>query len=299
MKKKLNIDVGGSVTEFKAYAKYLEMKNKLYRSLFRGKGLIFDGFRTYSPDDDAKDIDWKTSARANRIIMKKYKEERELKFIFVVDVSDSMVFGSEKKLKCEYTGEIVAALGNLILESGDKIGLLIYNGKSHLYIPPTRKRQQLNIILNSLMEPNNYGGKSDFGSALEFIDKNLGNKINVVMFFSDFLHFDRSYEKQLKQIVARYETIAFMVKDRLDKTLPNTNQEIKIQNPNTSEQIIINPEIARKKYEKFAAEQEKMVESVFVSNQIDFLELVTDKPFVNFLVEFLEERLLKRKGGIF
>lgn len=298
MKKKLNIDFVRSISEFEGFAKYLEMKNKLYRTLFRGKGPIFDGFRDYTQDDDAEYIDWKTSLRAGKIIVKKYKEERALNFVFVVDASDGMVFGSGKKLKCEYAGEVMAAMGKLILESGDRLGLLMFNGKVELFVPPSSKPGHLNYILSLLSNPDNYGGHSNFSSALDYINNNFTKKINVLVFFSDFTKFGKEFEKPLNLISSKFETMAMIVRDRFDKTLPDFNGEIIIEDPNTYEQMIINPRLARRKYEKFASEQESMVMSVFSRGRIDTLELITDKPFVVPLVQFLEERTLKRKEVI-
>ena len=125
--KRLNVDIPKSVGEFQALSKEFELKAKLYKTLFRGKGLDFDGYRTYAPEDDAQNIDWKASKRSNELLVKQYIEERNLKVVFVIDVGENMVTGSTEKLKCEYVAEIVAALAHLIIISGDKIGFILYN----------------------------------------------------------------------------------------------------------------------------------------------------------------------------
>jgi len=100
---------------------------------------------------------------------------------------------------------------------------------------------------------------------------------------------------KINLISAKFETIALMVKDPLDISLPDIGREIIIEDPVTKEQMVINPRIARREYEKNAAEKEKIVIDIFKSCNVDFLRLTTDKSFVEPLANFLKERVEKRK----
>ena len=75
-KEKLNVDIPRAISDFEAAAKEFELKEKIYKIIFRGKGLDFDRYRDYAPDEDATSIDWKASKRANKLIAKQYIEER-------------------------------------------------------------------------------------------------------------------------------------------------------------------------------------------------------------------------------
>ena len=66
-----------------------------YKSVFKGKGSEFDGYRDYSLDDDASLIDWKASVRGNKLFVKQFVEERNINIFFLVDVSESMVLGQQ------------------------------------------------------------------------------------------------------------------------------------------------------------------------------------------------------------
>ena len=56
-----------------------------YKSVFKGKGIEFDGFRAYSEnDDDASLIDWKASIRANEMLIREFVEERNMNIFFLV-----------------------------------------------------------------------------------------------------------------------------------------------------------------------------------------------------------------------
>src|SRR3972149_6381710 len=96
--KRLNVDVAGSITELQAVLKEFRLRRDIYKILFRGKGLEFDGYRDFSPDDNAEDIDWKATARSQKLLVRRYKEEREMKIMFLIDTGTNMVFGSTEKL---------------------------------------------------------------------------------------------------------------------------------------------------------------------------------------------------------
>ena len=65
-----------------------------YQAVFRGRGLEFDELRPYVPGDDVRSIDWKAYARSGQPMIRRYREDRDLTVMFVVDVSASQRAGS-------------------------------------------------------------------------------------------------------------------------------------------------------------------------------------------------------------
>src|SRR3989339_852812 len=145
-KGKLNVDVADAITQLESMIKEFKLKRDIYRLIFRGKGLEFEGFRSYSPDDDASDIDWKASSRAQELLVKQYKEERDLKIVFMLDVGSNMVFGSTKKIKCEYALELIAALTNLMLYFNESIFSVIII--SDLLSSTNETEKKLSLLAN-------------------------------------------------------------------------------------------------------------------------------------------------------
>ena len=68
-----------------------------YESVFKGRGMEFDEVREYQPGDDVRSIDWNVTARAGKPFIKKFREERELTVIFLVDLSASGSFGTHPR----------------------------------------------------------------------------------------------------------------------------------------------------------------------------------------------------------
>ena len=291
-KRTLNVDVGRSISEFRAAMKEFELKYKLYRLILRGKGLEFDSYREYSPDEDAEAIDWKASMRANKLLARRYKEERNLKVVFIIDVGDNMVFGTTKKLKCEYAVEIIAAFAHLIVTSGDKIGYVLFSEDVKDYIKPSAGLKQFNRLIADISNPDIYSGMSNLSNALEFVLTYV-NGIESAIIVSDFLNFDQVAARKLSLVANKVETVALMVKDPLDRALPNVSGELIVEDPKTGQQLLINPKLVRGAYERYSLEQENFLRGVCIRYDIDLLELITDKSFVPYLSGFLKGRVKK------
>jgi uncharacterized protein (DUF58 family) len=292
--KRLNVDVASSISEFLAVMKEFRLKRDIYRLIFRGKGLEFEAFRDFSPDDDAEVIDWKTSSRAQKLLVKQYKEERDLKIMFLIDVGSNMIFGSGQKLKCEYITELVAAFSKLIMDSSDKVGFFLFSDELKHYIKPKSGEKHFQFFIDLLSSADTYGGVTNLDLGLDFAMRYLDKSINSVILISDFLRISKDTEKRINLLSSLYETVIIRVRDLLDVTLPNVEGEITLENPATGEQVVVNPKIARANYEKHAREQSKFVEDIFKKSQADYLDLITTKSFSVPLAIFLKQRIDKK-----
>lgn len=291
----MNLDIEGKISEFERLMKEFMARKPIYKIIFRGKGLEFDSYRYYAPDDDSKDIDWKASNRANKLLVKQYVEERDLKIMFVVDVGENMISGSAEKLKCEYAAEVCAAFAHLVIGYGDKIGFVFFNGGESKIELPQSGLKQFEIFANELSNPLLYGGVSDTGKVLDFILDYFDDSISVIILVSDFIRTKKDIVKNINFLSEKFETIAIMIRDPLDETMPLIKGEVAIEDPATGEQIIVNPAMARKTYEKNAMEQKEMIKEIFMNAGADFLQLNTKEDFPIPLAEFLNERVKKGK----
>ena len=292
--RKLNADISGSISEFQAVMKEFLLKYKLYRILLRGKGLEFETYRNYAPDDDAASIDWKASKRANNLLVKQYRDERNLKIMFLIDVGENMIFGSSKKLKCEYAAEVIAAFSHLIITSGDKAGFILFSDRVKDFSVPSGGKRNFQRFMDNLTKAENYGGPSNINKAIDFVLSYLGKNIDSVVMVSDFISFNQESEKKFSLISSKFETVALVIRDPLDNTLPEFSREVVIQDPKTGQQLLVNPKLAKSIYEQYSKEQENKMKRACLQNRIDILELMTNEPFVPSLSQFLKGRTKKK-----
>lgn len=285
-----NIDVDSAITQLRSSLHHFEIRTKKFVKFFRGKSFEFDGFREFSPDDDVSIIDWKVSVRSNKLLVRRYLEEAPLKIIFAIDTSDNMVFGSTEKLKCEYAAELALGLSHLILRYNNRVGFILFNDKE-IYIPARTGTHHFLQLTDALKDPKNYGGDSRFDRISEFISKQFDSSLTALIIISDFARISRKVKKQFDFISERYETLAFFIRDPIDKSLPDADGEFVIEDPRTKEQILLDPNLARAQYKKFMKEEENKIKDILKKAGIDYVELMTDKSFVPDVTEFIKNRV--------
>jgi len=294
MEKKFNADIYKSIFEFENLINEIIPRRLLYRVIFRGRGLDFDGYRKYYTDEDSSVIDWKASLRNNSLLARQYIEERDLRVIFIIDMSENMVFGSQEKLKCEYAAEVAASFSHILNRTGDKFGFILFNKDIFTFSLPSSGKKQHDNFVFELINPDNYKGNYYLSHILEKITTIIDSSIDMLVFISDFLKLGKEHFDKFNYFGSLYESIAISIKDPLDVVLPEINKEIIIQDSNTGEKILINPSVVRKVYEKHALEQIHEMRDMFQKSNIDILELYTDEDYKQKLAYFLKRRAEKR-----
>ncbi len=140
-----------------------------YESVFKGRGMEFDEVREYQPGDDVRSIDWNVTARAGKPFIKKFREERELTVIFLVDLSASGSFGSMKQTKNELAAEICALLAFAAIKNNDKVGLIAFTDQVEQFIPPGKGARHVLRVIREILtfRPSRTG--TDIARALDYL----------------------------------------------------------------------------------------------------------------------------------
>jgi uncharacterized protein (DUF58 family) len=124
-----------------------------HRSAQRGRGLEFEEVRLYAPGDDARNIDWRVTARRGRVHTKLFREERERPVWLVADLHAGLYFGSRRQLKSALLLRTAAILAWVAAVGGDRVGAVIANGNSEpLIFPPRAREAGVLPILQALVE---------------------------------------------------------------------------------------------------------------------------------------------------
>src|SRR3954466_5998257 len=97
-----------------------------YRTLFRGYGLDLADLREYPHGDDVRHIDWNVTARLQTPYVREYNEEREVAASFLLDLSASVDFGSQRMKKQAVSTEFVTVLARILTRHGNRVGALRY-----------------------------------------------------------------------------------------------------------------------------------------------------------------------------
>ena len=289
--KQVKLDLTGGIKRLRAATTQIVNTRFIgrYKSVFKGRGLEFAGYRPYTPNDDASTIDWKASVKSKKLLVKEFVEERNLNIFFIMDVSSSMVYGTIDKLKMEYAGEIAAAISYSVLQAGDGIGFVMFNDKIVKAKPPETGVIQYQNFIKALVNPNNYGGKYDLNEALKYVLAFL-KEDSIVIIISDFIGLKKEWEKYIKIISRKYDLIGVMIRDPRDRTLPDYSGQAVLEDPYSGRQLLVRPEFIEEDYKKYVLKEEQTIRKVFFEADADFVELTTDKTFVEPLTNLFKKR---------
>ena len=144
----------------------------------------FSEVREYQPGDDIRSIDWNVTARVGKPFIKRFDEERELTILFLVDVSTSGVFGSQRS-KIETAIETAATLMFSALKNNDKVGLITFADKVLHFYRPRKGKSNVLHLLRELIAVEPTGNETDLLSALEYVNRTQKRRA-VVFLLSDF-----------------------------------------------------------------------------------------------------------------
>src|SRR5581483_4637751 len=117
----------------------------------KGSGFEFDQIRDYQLGDDIRFIDWASSLRMQKMLVKQYFEERNRTIIIALDVSSSGLFSSSDEHKLATMAQVACVLA-LVAEYGkDAVGLLLFSDTVELYLPPSRGKAHVHELMRKVM----------------------------------------------------------------------------------------------------------------------------------------------------
>ena len=266
-----------------------------YKSRFKGRGIEFQDYMEYISGDDASLIDWKASVRSNKILVREYTEERSIRIFFLIDVSNSMIYTTGRKLKSEFVGELITSLAFIMVKSADQIGFALFNDKIVTKAPILGGLVQYYKLIDTLINAENYGGGYDLNQALNFAFSYVRPK-SMIIIISDFIGLKSlDWQESIRANAKRFDILTFMIRDPADTTLPKSKRGIVLKDPFSNKKVRIYGERVRQRYEAYVKQQEKKIEEFFVNAGADFLRLDTSKSFVEPVIKFFRGRKEKWK----
>ena len=193
-----------------------------HRSAQRGRGLEFEEVRRYTPGDDARNIDWRVTARRGQTHTKLFREERERPVWLLADLHNGLYFGSRHQLKSSLLLRSAALLGWVAAMDGDRLGALISDSKDQLHIFRPRAREAGVLpVLEALIESQpRQPGVSDKGSLNTLLTtlKPLLQPGSLVLILSDFSGLDAETETLLASLALHCDCRLLWLMDPLERT---------------------------------------------------------------------------------
>ena len=270
----------------------------MHRSPFHGFSVEFAEHREYAPGDDLKHLDWKVLGRTDRLYIKQYEEETNLRCTFLVDVSESMRYaGSSGGMsKFRYAACLAASLAWLLQQQQDSVGLATFDDDVRAYLPPSANPNHLKRLVHELSQ-----ASLKAKTTIEPICHNLAEKVHrrgLVCLVSDLFVDVDGLLRGLRHFRHRnHEVIVLHVlhQDELDFPFQGNTLFRGMENAG---RLMIEPRALRDGYlaalERFCADVKRRC----VTNQIDYKLISTADHLDAALLAFLAARAAAvRKAG--
>lgn len=276
-----------------------------YNSVFKGQGMDFEEVREYTPGDDIRAIDWNVTAKMGHPFVKRFREERELTLMLVVDVSASGDFGSQEESKREMMAEMASVLAFSAIRNNDKVGLLLFTDQVEAFIPPQKGRQHVLRIIRELLffEPQSTG--TDIKVALDYLNRIVKRKA-VTFVISDFLVRDTFRQarirnqytdlyKSLTLTDRRHDLIVIRLSDPREYSLPNLGI-LTLEDAETGQLVELDTSNARVRadYESQNTRQLEDFRNSLKRLGIDSIYVENGQPYITKIREFFLNREKRR-----
>lgn len=260
-----------------------------YHSAFKGRGMSFSEVREYQYGDDVRDIDWNVTARFHKPFVKVYEEERELTVMLLVDVSESLVFGTVKQTKRDMLTEIAATLAFAAIQNNDKIGVIFFSDRIEKFIPPQKGRKHILYIIRELLDFTPQSNKTDICIPLEFLTNAIKKRCTAFV-ISDFIA-TSDYKNALTVANRKHDVVAIKVYDRRVAELPDVGL-MRVRDAESGEEVYIDTSSnkLRKAQSEWWKEQCAIMETVFAKSRVDSVSIRTDEDYVKALLALFAKR---------
>jgi uncharacterized protein (DUF58 family) len=261
----------------------------LHRSPFQGFSSEFSEHRKYEPGDDIQYIDWNVFARTDRYYVKKFEAETNLTGYLVMDLSASMNYTFQEDLtKFEYGICLAAALAHLMIKQSDSVGLVTFDEKLRLSMPPSSRRGQLGKILATLsrLQPT---GPTNVAGSLHQVASLVPHK-SLVLLFSDLLAEPEPIIDALHRLRHRgNDVIVFHILDAAEVGFPFRGMT-DFRDNESDQRVVVDADGVRADYLAALTEFRDHLATESAEAGIDFVPVDTGMPFDRALVEYLQKR---------
>jgi uncharacterized protein (DUF58 family) len=264
-----------------------------YESAFRGQGVEFAEVRQYYPGDDIRTIDWRVSARAGGLHVKKFVEERELVVMLIVDASASVHYGTAAHTKAETMAEIAATLAFSAIRNQDKVGAVMFTDDAELYQTPKKGRRQVLRLIRNILFFQPQAAGTNIARALDFTARIMTRRA-IIFVISDLQ--DDDYLKPLAALARRHDVVAIEVHDRTERAIPPSGL-VELQDAETGRRVLADLRGGRFAHQ-FAADQQAAAErraEAINSAGADHIAICAGTSPVRPLIEFFDKRARKRR----
>lgn len=251
----------------------------LHQSPFKGFSVEFAEHRPYQPGDELRYVDWKVLARTDRLTVKQYEAETNLRSMLLLDTSRSMDWsGAPKRLtKLDYARRLAAALGLVLLRQRDATGLIAFDDAVRVTVPARARSQQRWTLLRELATLTPGAGTAAEPALRRVTD--LLRRRGLVVLLSDLL-LERDLALRALQYLRHrgHQVIVFHLMDPAECALEGP-PEARFEDPESGDGVVVRPREFRTAYADTVRRTIHAWRHACRRGGIAYYHVTTDTPF--------------------
>jgi uncharacterized protein (DUF58 family) len=261
----------------------------LHSSPYKGFSVEFAEHRKYSPGDNPRHLDWRILGRTDRLYIKQYEEETNLRAQVLLDTSASMGYRHGAGLtKLEYGSFLTAVLAQLMIRQQDAVGLTTFDSQVRLDMPARSSPRHFDEMMHQL-ETVRPGQTTDLGATLNRLADRFKRRCLVVV-ISDLYGDLDPVERALHHFRhKRHEVIVFHVLDRAEIDFP-FRELATFVDVETGARLQVDPGYVREDYRRQIEEFIERCRRTCADCQIDYVMTDTSVPYDFMLSRYLSKR---------
>lgn len=271
----------------------------LHKSPYNGFAIEFAAHREYVPGDEIKHIDWKLWSRTDRLYIKEYEEETNLRCTLIVDGSKSMAYGEKDKegngwSKYDYAATAAASLAFLLSRQQDSISLVTFTDQVTATLPASSNSSHLKKLVHQLevMQP---AEATDFDGVFPDLAAQIPKR-GMIALFSDLFADLKQLKAALQQFrLRRHDVIVFHVMHDHEIRFPFADNT-KFRGLEVAEELQADPRALRKAYLKVVDEYLADVRKICSGQGVDYVHINTADRLDAVLNEYMAFRF-RTKGS--
>ena len=265
----------------------------MHRSPYFGQSVEFLQHRQYAPGDDLRRVDWKVWAKQDRLYVKQYEEDTNLRCCLLVDVSESMAYGSGPLTKCDYAVTAVAALAYLLLRQQDAVGCAVFDERIRQAIPIRTSTSHLTTIVRAL-EPKQPQAKTRLYDVLAKVAETYPRR-GMMILISDLLVDPDDAHRGLRLLrQLGHDVLVLHVLDDDELDFPFA-RPARFEGLETADHVTCNPRALREGYLKSLDEFLAALRHGCARDNVDYALIRTSMPLDAALTAFLKHRQRERR----
>lgn len=269
----------------------------LHKSPFHGFSVEFAEHRIYNKGESTRHIDWKLFARTEKLFVKRFEEETNLRCQLVIDTSSSMYYPEKSWNKMKFSGIATAAIMNLLRRQRDAFSVSFLSDQIEWQSETRSSSTHYHLLLQQIesrLQNAPLLKETKLARSLDILAEKIHRR-SLVVIFSDLMETREDTESLFRSLqhlkFNKHEVILFHVQDKEKESDFNfQNRPYLFTDPETGQQLKVMPNEVRESYLNAQGAYRKLLRNKAAQFKIDWVEVDASDDFNQVLLAFLIKR---------